>query len=87
MEPEKNLLEKEIPFGNHSFSASMLNFGGVTYFISGEGNNIWKSDLEGAFAVSFRVTIKPPSQIGITMSSQVFKVLNRCWSWTQMKQA
>ena len=30
MEPEKKSLEKEIPFGNHHFSGSMLNFGGVT---------------------------------------------------------
>ena len=31
MEPEKESLEKEIPFGKHhlSFSGSMLNFGGV----------------------------------------------------------
>jgi len=29
MEPEKKSLEKEIPVGNHHFSGSMLNFGGV----------------------------------------------------------
>ena len=29
MEPEKKSLEKAIPFGNHHFSGSMLNFGGV----------------------------------------------------------
>ena len=29
MEPEKKSLEKVIPFGNPSFSGSMLNFGGV----------------------------------------------------------
>ena len=35
MEPEKKSLEKEIPFGNHHFSGSMLNFGGVHfYFVS-----------------------------------------------------
>ena len=30
MEPEQKSLEKEIPFANHHFSGSMLNFGGVT---------------------------------------------------------
>ena len=29
MEPENKSLEKESPFGNHYFSGSMLNFGGV----------------------------------------------------------
>ena len=29
MEPEKKSLEKELPFGNHHFSGSMLNLGGV----------------------------------------------------------
>ena len=29
MEPEQKSLEKEIPFGKHHFSGSMLNFGGV----------------------------------------------------------
>ena len=29
MEPEKKSLEKEIPFGHHHFSGSMLNFGGI----------------------------------------------------------
>ena len=29
MEPENQPMEKEIPFGNPSFSGSMLNFGGV----------------------------------------------------------
>ena len=30
MEAEKKSREKEIPFGNHHFQVSMLNFGGVT---------------------------------------------------------
>ena len=34
MEPEKKSLEKEIPFGNHHFSGSMLNFGGVKFLES-----------------------------------------------------
>ena len=29
IEPENGPLEEEIPFGNHHFSGSMFNFGGV----------------------------------------------------------
>ena len=35
MEPENGPLEKEIPFGNHHFSGSMLNFRGVHGFDKG----------------------------------------------------